>query len=739
MNWSAQWHNTKRWVFSLLTCFVFLPVLSQDLGDSDELLSMSLESLLNLEVTSASKFAQNPREAPSVITVTTAEQIDQYGWRSINDILYKMPGFGPGQDFDRPTVPTRGLFDSWSNNHLLHLVDGIPMNGILYGTAFTWEITPITNAKTIEVIRGPGSALYGSNATNGVVQVNTVSAADLEKKVDIRLRSGSFNTQQADLLAAHDGEEFAAVISFSGYTTNGWEYDTLDGSGRFDAAGEPAVFRNRNQRENLYAWAKVEGKERFAGFSFQYHQQDWDFQTGHGWLWWVPDFEEDMNQQRRVFALKYAPEPSGKLSQEYLVRFERQDVTWNQRYYPDGAFEDYYPSGMWEFLDTDAEEVFVRIQFGYELGGNARILGGFEGDRFLYKGDTEHYSNVDVNDPFFAPFPGDINTALGPWLAYIRDEPLINTGFYGQFSSGDLISEKVEVTAGVRWDESSVDYFQLGEPGEPQAEKALSRVSPRLAVVYTLNEKSTIKLMGGRAFRAPVPTELAGANTFSLASNIEELQPELITTVEFMGDFILSNNINLRVNLFETEFENQIAYSTANNNLSTNVFSQTTRGLELDMVYQANRWSAFANLSLTDRVDEQVQDTTIALEEDNVAWEADTKFNFGVSYTSSRWTAALAGHHHGDVTRRQSDIGVQELPLGVGVSLDMDQYRPQKVDAWLTLDLNLKYKLSKSMTLGLRATNLLDEDENFLVKTGPFPFDYRGEARRTELVLRTKF
>lgn len=739
MKWSAQSHNLKRWIFSFLTCFFFLPIFSSDLDESDDLLSMSLESLLQLEVTSASKFAQNPREAPSVITVTTAEQIDQYGWQSINDILYKMPGFGPGQDFDRPTVPTRGLFDSWSNNHLLHLVDGIPMNGILYGTAFTWEITPITNAKTIEVIRGPGSALYGSNATNGVVQVNTVSAADLEKKVDIRLRSGSFNTQQADLLAAHDGEEFAAVISFSGYTTNGWEYDTLDGSGRFDANGQPGVYRNRNQRENMYAWAKVEGKERFAGFSFQYHQQDWDFQTGHGWLWWVPDFEEDMNQQRRVFALKYAPEPQGKLSQEYLVRFERQDVSWNQRYYPDGAFEDYYPSGMWEFLDTDAEEIFVRIQFGYELGRNARILGGFEGDRFLYKGDTEHFSNVDVNDPFFAPFPGDINTALGPWLAYIRDEPLINTGFYGQFSSGDMISDKVEVTAGVRWDESSVDYFRLGEPGEPQAEKSLSRVSPRLAVVYTLNEKSTVKLMGGRAFRAPVPTELAGANTFSLASNIEELQPELITTVEFMGDFILSDNINLRVNLFETEFENQIAYSTANNNLSTNVFSQTTRGLELDLVYQANRWAAFANLSLTDRVDEQVQDETIALEEDNVAWEADTKFNFGLSYTSSRWTAALAGHHHGEVTRRQSDIGVQELPLGVGVSLDMDQYRPQKLDSWLTLDLNIKYKLSKSMTLGLRATNLLDEDENFLVKTGPFPFDYRGEGRRTELTLRTKF
>ncbi|QTD50844.1 TonB-dependent receptor plug domain-containing protein [Sulfidibacter corallicola] len=699
---------------------------------------MSLEDLLQMEVTSASKFPQKPREAPSVVSITTAEQADRFGWRSLNDILYKMPGFGPGQDFDRPTVPTRGLFDSWSNNHLLHLVDGIPMNDNLYGTAYTWEVTPIFNAKTIEIIRGPGSALYGSNATNGVVQVNTVSAADLTKKVDVRLRTGSLNTTAADLLAGHEGELFSAVISFSGYTTDGHEYLSRDGSGRLDANGDPLFFRTRNQRESSYAWAKLEGEGKLDGLSFQYHEQDWDFQTGHGWLWWIPDFEEDMNEQRRIFAIKYNPTTYKRWTQEYVVRYQRHDISWNQRYYPTGAFDDFYPSGMWEYLETDAEDLFVRLQFSYEVAKQARFLVGFEGDRFIYKGDTEHFSNIDI-DGGAAPFPGDINSPLGPWLDYILDEPLLNTGFYAQFSSGNMFGDQFKLTAGLRWDESSVDFFRIFEPGRPQAEKSLSRVSPRLALVYNVNSKTTLKLMGGKAFRAPQPTELAGAHTFSLGSNIEQLQPELITTVELMGDVIINEYMNFRANLFETEFENQIAFSTQNNNLSTNVFSQTTRGLELELIFQRKKFSGFLNFSMTDRVDEEVLDNTIGLSPDDVAWETEQKFNFGLVFQDSKWTVALAGHWHGEVNRRASDIGFQELPLGVGVSLDMDRYRPQEIDSWFTTDSNVRYQISKGVEAGLTVTNLFDSDDNILVKTGPFPFDYQGHERRTNFFVRLQF
>src|SRR5689334_16131205 len=72
---------------------------------------LSLEAILNLTVSSASKFSQKQSEAPSVISVVTRQQIRDYGWFSLNDILYRQPGFVPSKDYDRRTVSSRGIFE----------------------------------------------------------------------------------------------------------------------------------------------------------------------------------------------------------------------------------------------------------------------------------------------------------------------------------------------------------------------------------------------------------------------------------------------------------------------------------------------------------------------------------------------------------------------------------------------------------------------------------------------------
>ena len=180
---------------------------------------MSLEELLNLKVSSASKIEQTTLEAPSVISLVTRDQIAAYGWTSLNDVLYRQPGFGAAQDYDRRTVGARGLFEGWNNNHLLVLVDGIPVNDNLYGSAYTWEITPLALAKSLEISRGPGSALYGSNATNGVIQFNTLSAEDLEDGGEGKVRVGDDGVRVYDLLYGHKGARVSSVIALNAYET----------------------------------------------------------------------------------------------------------------------------------------------------------------------------------------------------------------------------------------------------------------------------------------------------------------------------------------------------------------------------------------------------------------------------------------------------------------------------------------------------------------------------------------
>ena len=156
---------------------------------NDELGSLRLEDLMEIQVEAPSKQPLPMRDAPTVGDAISREQIEAYGWTSANDVLFRQPGFAPSQDFERTTVSARGLHESWNNNHLLMLVDGVPHNNNVNLTAYTWDITPLYMVETMEVTRGPGSALYGTTAMNGIVALHTISASN-ERPAAAQVRIG---------------------------------------------------------------------------------------------------------------------------------------------------------------------------------------------------------------------------------------------------------------------------------------------------------------------------------------------------------------------------------------------------------------------------------------------------------------------------------------------------------------------------------------------------------------------
>ena len=225
-------------------------------------------------------------------------------------------------------------------------------------------------------------------------------------------------------------------------------------------------------------------------------------------------------------------------------------------------------------------------------------------------------------------------------------------------------------------------------------------MSPRVALVLLPAETVAVKLLTGRAFRAPSPTELAGAHTFSLASNIEQLEPETVTTSEIETEWRAARWLTLRADVFYTEFENQIAYSAANFNLSTNLYTTETSGLEAELLLTRGRVTGFANYTWARREDEEIIDTTIAQSPDDVAWAPARVGNAGAGWTGERWAAAFTLHWQGTTERRASDVGVQTLPLNV-VALDMDLYRPREVDSWTSVDARVSRALPHGFTLAL--------------------------------------
>jgi outer membrane cobalamin receptor len=139
---------------------------------------MSLEELMNVKVTVATKTASTLRESPGVISVVTREEIQALGARDLIDVLRTVPGFDFGLDGWAPTGPSiRGLWGS--EGRILLLWDGIEMNELSAGGVYIGNRYPVDQIKRIEIIRGPGSVMYGGNAEVAVISITSLQAEDL--------------------------------------------------------------------------------------------------------------------------------------------------------------------------------------------------------------------------------------------------------------------------------------------------------------------------------------------------------------------------------------------------------------------------------------------------------------------------------------------------------------------------------------------------------------------------------
>jgi len=118
--------------------------------------------------------------------------------------------------------------------------------------------------------------------------------------------------------------------------------------------------------------------------------------------------------------------------------------------------------------------------------------------------------------------------------------------------------------------------------------------------------------------------------------------------------------------------------------------------------------------------------------------EPDIKLNAGVNYRYGKWQTSASIHYQGKVNRRLSEVGSQELPLGVGVTLNLNDYRSQSVSSWTELNLKLERELVKGTALGLKVTNALGSNGK-LAKSGPFPFDYQRPGSLAQIFVRSEF
>ena len=142
--------------------------------------SMDLDSLANTKVTTASKFGEDLADAPGVMTVVSKDELKRFGGITLSEILSRVAGLTPASaPFpDRSIIAVRGQQSSFTGSHVLILINGRPVREIMEGgdSSDLLESFPVNILERIEVIKGPGSVLYGSDAFYGVINLITKKA-----------------------------------------------------------------------------------------------------------------------------------------------------------------------------------------------------------------------------------------------------------------------------------------------------------------------------------------------------------------------------------------------------------------------------------------------------------------------------------------------------------------------------------------------------------------------------------
>ncbi|MFC1512991.1 TonB-dependent receptor [Thermodesulfobacteriota bacterium] len=526
--------------------------------------------------------------APAVADVITAEDMEEAGVKTLHEALELVNGVHVGvstKNAMSSIISLRGIHTSL-NPQVLLMRDGIPISNLFTGTrAFLY--LPVAGIARIEVVRGPGSAVYGADAFAGTVNIITKDGKDLEGSV-AGVTGGSFGTYQAWAQTGSTLGAFEYFLNVEYMKTKGDKDRVIDSDLQSVLDGALATTAS-------LAPGALDSSLEVLNANFSASKGNWIFKA-----WGISEdvgvgdgVTNALSSDSKIEADQYLLDlgyRNTKLVPDVDFSLRLYHMYWQQdaflQLFPSGAV---MPIGADGNIDFNAPVGFVSfpdgvygepVQTDQQTGIDLTMLyEGLQRHRFRlgtgYKDireDTEEYKNFGPGTLLAggAPPPvqdGTLTDVSGTPACYMGEQH--RRLWYASVQDEWAFAKKWELTAGVRYD----SYSDFGDT-----------VNPRLALVWDTRPDLTSKLLYGKAFRAPAANELYNINNPSNLGN-PNLEPETIQTGEFVLDYQPLKKLRLVCNTFYYEIKDLIQLVPdpgANTMTSQNAKDQKGYGLELE-------------------------------------------------------------------------------------------------------------------------------------------------------------
>jgi outer membrane receptor for ferrienterochelin and colicins len=562
-------------------------------GGLDYLL-LSLEELGKINVSIATGNSMPIAQAPAAATVITSQQIEALGASTLDDVLETVPGLhiALSGTFRLDAIYSIRGIHTTLNSQVLLLVNGFPVQFPATGGRPLLFRQSVNNISRIEVLRGPGSAVYGSDAFSGVINIITKSANEIDG-TEIGGRTGSFGFREVWFQSGHQLKDWDATFSLNHQQTNGdsdrvidsdsqTTFDGLFGTSASLAPGALATgyevtdaslgLANKHWMFNARAWQSKNTGNGIGGAKaldpessddLSLFTSDINFETSN----WFNAWDNSIKLNYAYFKLE--------ANLTLLPPGSRLGIG------ADGNLSS-TPSGVITFTDgfignpttitKDAQLESVNIYNGI----NDHRLRFTFGSRYqsVETGETKNFGPGVITSPGTTPVIDGTLTDVSNTDNVFLENTSRTINFFSLQDEWS-ISDGLDLVSGVRYD----DYSDFGDT-----------INPRIALVWKTSNTLTTKLLYGSAFRAPSFGELGLQNNPSGLGN-KDLEPETIDTYEVAFSFRPRPYLQANLNLFTYQAQDLIEFvpSAAGNKTSNNARDQEGYGFEWEVNWELNK------------------------------------------------------------------------------------------------------------------------------------------------------